>query len=126
MANNTQNLIPFNKSNLSKEEVRAINSKGGKKSAEVRAEQKTLRQIAQSLGNMEVNEKVIEQYQKLFPNLKKDTVAKTLIIAGAYQKAIMERDISAMKFIAEVQGEVKQEQTIVPIQININGEDSNC
>ena len=38
----------------------------------------------------------------------------------------MERDISAMKFIAEVQGEVKQEQTIVPIQININGEDSNC
>lgn len=121
---NPQNLIP--NSQRSPEELRAMTRKGGIASGKVRKEQKTLREIAKSLGDMEVNEKVIEQYQKLFPNLKKDVVAKTLIMAGAYQKAIMERDVSAMKFIAEVQGEVKQEQTIVPIQININGEDSNC
>jgi hypothetical protein len=121
---NEQNLQKY--SEMTPEQQREFHSKGGIASQKIKAEQKTLREIAKSLGDMEVNEKVIEQYQKLFPNLKKNTVAKTLIMAGAYQKAIMERDVSAMKFIAEVQGEVKQEQTIVPIQININGEDSNC
>lgn len=120
---NIQNLTPFPKGHKASPEVV---KRGGINSQKVQKEKRTLRQIAETLGNMEVSPKIIEQYQKMFPHLKPDTVAKTLIMAGAYQKAIVERDVSAMKFIAEVNGEIKQEQTIVPIQININGEDSNC
>lgn len=120
---NIQNLTPFPKGHRASPEVVR---KGGINSQKVQKEKKTLRQIAEDLGNMEVSPKIIEQYQKMFPHLKPDTVAKTLMVAGAYSKAVMERDVKAMRFIAELKGETKNTEIIAPIQIVINGEDKNC
>lgn len=122
---NEQNLIKYHE--LTAKQQRLFHSKGGTKSAMVKKEKKTLRQIAEDLGDMEVSPKIIEQYQKMFPHLKSDTVAKTLMVAGAYSKAVMERDVNAMRFIAELKGETKSNtEVIAPIQIVINGEDKNC
>lgn len=46
---NEQNLIPFNKSNLSKEQVREINRRGGINSAKVKKERKTFAEIYKRL-----------------------------------------------------------------------------
>lgn len=118
------NLIPFGE--LTEAEQRRIRSMGGKASVKKRKEIKTLKQIAQEFGQMQVNKETIAKFQALFPDLKKDTVAKTLLVATAYKKAIKGEDVQAMRFIAEVEGETKSQQVVTPIQIVINGEDKNC
>lgn len=121
---NNQNLIKYHERTT--EQQREFHSKGGIASQKKRKEIKTLKQIAQEFGQMAVNKETIAKFQAIFPDLKKDTVAKTLLMASAYKKAIKNEDVQAMRFIAEVEGETKSQQVVTPIQIVINGEDKNC
>lgn len=73
---NEQNLIPFNKSKLSKEQVREINRKGGINSAKARKERKTFAEIYKTLLD-ETNE--ISLNGKKIKLSNKDILARKLI-----------------------------------------------
>ena len=97
------NLIPF--SERTAEEQREIRSKGGKRSGEVRKENKTLREIAKIIG-----EKPITITN---PDGTKETVTYNVAMLNAqYKKAITEGNTKAAEFIAKLRGEMEDKITL--------------
>jgi hypothetical protein len=97
------NLIPF--SERTEEEQREIRSKGGKRSGEVRKENKTLREIAKIIG-----EKPITITN---PDGTKETVTYNVAMLNAqYKKAITEGNTKAAEFIAKLRGEMEDKVSL--------------
>ena len=97
------NLIPF--SERTEEEQREIRSKGGKRSGEVRKENKTLREIAKIIG-----EKLITITN---PDGTKETVTYNVAMLNAqYKKAITEGNTKAAEFIAKLKGEMEDKVSL--------------
>lgn len=97
------NLIPF--SERTEEEQREIRTKGGKRSGEVRRENKTLREIAKIIG-----EKPITITN---PDGTKETVTYNVAMLNAqYKKAITEGNTKAAEFIAKLRGEMEDKVSL--------------
>jgi hypothetical protein len=97
------NLIPF--SERTEEEQREIRSKGGKRSGEVRKENKTLREIAKIIG-----EKPITITN---PDGTKETVTYNVAMLNAqFKKAITEGNTKAAEFIAKLRGEMEDKVSL--------------
>lgn len=97
------NLIPF--SERTEEEQREIRSKGGKRSGDVRRENKTLREIAKIIG-----EKPITITN---PDGTKETVTYNVAMLNAqYKKAITEGNTKAAEFIAKLRGEMEDKVSL--------------
>lgn len=102
---NEQNLIP--NSERSPSEVRANARKGGIKSGEVRREKKTLRELAEMLGQAKVSDKaIIEKLESL--GLDKDSFTHDMAIM-LKQYELAEKDdnksTAAAQFIRDTKGE---------------------
>lgn len=109
---NDENLIPFNESSLSKDEVREINRKGGINSGKARRQKKTFKQlfeIALSLQNEETGEQ------------------NAIGITSAMIKKALAGDVKAFESIRDTIGQKpidKQEVSQVGIQkIFVNKKD---
>lgn len=97
------NLIPL--SERTKAEQTEITSKGGKRSGEVRRENKTLREIAKIIG-----EKPITITN---PDGTKETVTYNVAMLNAqYKKAITEGNTKAAEFIAKLRGEMEDKVSL--------------
>jgi hypothetical protein len=97
------NLIP--NSERTPSELREMTSKGGKRSGEVRRENKTLREIAKIIG-----EKPITITN---PDGTKETVTYNVAMLNAqYKKAITEGNTKAAEFIAKLRGEMEDKVSL--------------
>lgn len=87
------------------EKQREITTKGGKRSGEVRRENKTLREIAKIIG-----EKPITITN---PDGTKETVTYNVAMLNAqYKKAITEGNTKAAEFIAKLRGEMEDKVSL--------------
>lgn len=97
------NLIPLPE--RTKAEQTEITTKGGKRSGEVRRENKTLREIAKIIG-----EKPITITN---PDGTKETVTYNVAMLNAqYKKAITEGNTKAAEFIAKLRGEMEDKVSL--------------
>ena len=97
----TENLIPVNK--RTKEEARAISSKGGKASGEARRKKRDAKSAARLILSLPTVDKVTKSLEKLGIDDESEYTNMVSIFAMAYLKA-MKGDIGAMRFIVEMAG----------------------
>jgi hypothetical protein len=90
-----------------------------KAKSEGRRKAQTMRELAKLFGAGVPSEKIVEAYQKIYPEIDKNQVSNDLlVIAGQYHKAQTEKDTSAAKFITDLKGETKSGvEVTAPIQI---------
>lgn len=114
---NEQNLVPANKRTES--ELRAMTQKGGIASGEARRKKKTLRELAEMLGQTKVSDKaVIEKLEAL--GLDKENFTHDMAIM-LKQYELAEKDdqksTSAAQFIRDTKGESPKNT-----ELNINAD----
>lgn len=88
-----ENLKPIKKGELSKDEAKTRGSKGGKRSAEVRREKKTMKEMLDYLLSKEITNKKGEK-----------ATALEAIMTAAIKKAI-QGDVRAAQFVRDTIGE---------------------
>ena len=93
-----ENLIPM--SERSKEEVRTLASKGGKKSGEVRRKKRDAKNAARLILNLTAAEGVQKNLEAMGVE-EEDHTNMVAIMARAFQKA-MTGDVGAMNFLMEM------------------------
>lgn len=104
------NLIPVTK--RSEREAKAIRSKGALAATAVKNRKKTLRELIEVLGSSEATETEKAMFKNLFPKIDPEDVTKDMmVVASAYQQAVIRGNIKAMSFIRDTKGE-KPETTI--------------
>ncbi len=103
---NEQNLIPLNK--RTKREQREIAQKGGKKSAEVRREKKTFRQLAETLLSLEVTDAKTKKEMKNLGIEEDEFTQKTLCMLGLIAEA-RDGNVRAFEKLQELTGEIEQD-----------------
>jgi ubiquinone biosynthesis protein UbiJ len=105
-----KNLVPTNQ--RTKEEQRKIAVMGGIASGKVRREKKLWRDIAEELGEMKIsNVKQRNNIKAFFGELNGDITHDAAIIASAYVQAY-QGNVQAMKFLAELKGEIVEQKNI--------------
>lgn len=98
---NEQNLTSKGFAENTTEKQREIAAAGGRASGVAKREKKTLRQLAEILGERPIS--------VANPDGSKEEVTyKMAMLQAQYRKAITEGDTTAAKFIAELLGEMKQ------------------
>lgn len=99
---NDENLIPTTK--RSESEAREMGKKGGIASGKSRRKKKTLKQIAELIGNS-TDSKNKDKIKKQFNLLENEDITYNVeIIIAMYQKAL-KGDVKAVNFIADILGE---------------------
>lgn len=111
---NEQNLRPIQKGQLSKEELKRRQSNGGKKSAQVRREKRTLQEIAKTLLSMPMEDKEIEAVEYLKGYKGKNISAGEAALLVQMQKAIQEADGRAFALVRDTAGE----QPVQKVEVN--------
>lgn len=92
-------------SKRSEAEARALGSKGGKKSGEVRREKKSLREIAKAIGEKNIT--------ITNPDGTKETVTYDVAMINAqFKKAITEGNTKAAEYISKLRGEMEDKITL--------------
>lgn len=127
---NEQNLVPANKRTES--ELRAITQKGGIASGEARRKKKTLRELAEMLGQLKVtDEKVVAKMKEA--GLEPDSFTHDMAIMMK-QYELAEKDdmksTSAAQFIRDTKGEspkntefnINADVKSIQINFGLNGE----
>ena len=102
---NEQNLKPFD--SLTEKEQREIRSKGGKKSAEVRRQKKTMQEIAKYILSMSLQKgekHSIEQIQNLAEIKGKNISVNEAILLKQVEKAL-KGDLNSAAFVRDTSGE---------------------
>lgn len=103
MAGRKENLKPI----TTVEQAREMGRRGGIKSAEVKRKKKSMMETAKMLMSMQTENKSIKQnLESLGVKDKDDQTYQTAIIARMIQKALVDGDTNAAKFLAEITGEV--------------------
>ena len=112
---NEQNLKRFGKEKPAptSEEAKKAGSKGGKASAEARAEAKTTREIAKMLDSLAVTGKNKEELEQLgVPD--DDQTQQTVRLVALHKKA-MTGDVAAIKLWLEITGEAPTQKVSVEV-----------
>ena len=98
----TKNMIPLN--TRTKAEQKRIATMGGIASGEARRRKKTMRELAQMFGNLEVSNEAIRQRMKAFGVSDEDMSHDTAVIIGQYMEA-EKGNTQAASFIRDTKGE---------------------
>ena len=106
--NSLANLKPF--SELTVDEQRKIQKKGGQASVESKRARKTAKEIAEMIATMPIGDtKLLAKLKKEgFKN--KDSNYLTALMFAIYARGISKGDVPAAKFILEVLGELPDEE----------------
>lgn len=111
---NEQNLKPFIAGTISSEEAKKNGAKGGVASGIARRKKRTLREIAEMIGNMEVKNpktKAIMEAAGFEGTPTNDDAA----FFGIMLKA-QNGDAAAMKFLSEMRGQYSTRVEVEPVQ----------
>lgn len=98
----TKNMIPLN--TRTKAEQKRIATMGGIASGEARRRKKTMRELAQMFGNLEVSNEAIRQRMKALGVSEEDMSHDTAVIIGQYMEA-EKGNTQAASFIRDTKGE---------------------
>ena len=112
MTAKTENLVPLNE--RTKEEQRRIATAGGKASGVARAKKRALREIIETIGQMDVKDP--EVLDKLHRAGFTDPITQDdLAVFGVIGRA-QSGDPSALKLMAELRGEYSTRVEVEPVQ----------
>ena len=100
--NGAKNMIPLN--TRTKTEQKRIATMGGVASGEARRRKKTMRELAQMFGNLEVSNDAIRQRMKALGVSEEDMSHDTAVIIGQYMEA-EKGNTQAASFIRDTKGE---------------------
>lgn len=107
----TDNLKPFT-SEQSREKAAINGKKGGIASGKAKREKRTWRQIAETIGQMQLhNKKQIQSVKDFLGELTGEATHDDAVIASAYEQAAT-GNVNAMRFIADLKGEIVTKQEI--------------
>lgn len=113
MAGKVENLVPFT-SDQSREKAMANGRKGGIASGEAKRKKRTMREIAEMIGSMEVKDaKTLEIMRE---NGFEGVITQDIASFFAMYKKAQSGDPAAMKFIAEMRGQYSTRVEVEPIQ----------
>lgn len=102
----TQNLVPVR----TKEEARERGRKGGLKSAEVRRQKKTMREMAKGIMETTVSEQMgnVRDTLARMGLEENDMTYQAAVVVRLIQKAMVEGDTSAIRVLGELTGELNR------------------
>lgn len=100
--NGTKNMIPMNA--RTEAEQKRITRMGGIASGVARRRKKTMRELAQMFGNLEVSNEAIRQRMKALGVSEEDMSHDTAVIIGQYMEA-EKGNTQAASFIRDTKGE---------------------
>ena len=100
--NGAKNMIPLN--TRTKTEQKRIATMGGIASGEARRRKKTMRELAQMFGNLEVSNDAIRQRMRALGVSEEDMSHDTAVIIGQYMEA-EKGNTQAASFIRDTKGE---------------------
>ena len=110
----SDNLLKGNPETQFKSGRQAVESgkKGGIASGKAKREKRTWRQIAETIGQMQLhNKKQIQSVKDFLGELTGDATHDDAVIASAYEQAAT-GNVNAMRFIADLKGEIVNKQEI--------------
>jgi hypothetical protein len=117
---NEKNLKPIKKGQLSKEEAKRRGKKGGIKSAQVRKEIKTCREILLMMSNYTPNEDTVESLRNIFPGLEEKYLTyKTVMTLKQLEKALR-GDTEAFKVCRDTMGEKPTDKVEQRTELEVN------
>lgn len=109
----TQNLIPFNK--RTETEQKRITTMGGVASGKARREKKTLRELAEMIGQMQVrNPKTIAIMEKA--GFEPEQMTNDAAMMMGLQLKAQNGDPSAAKLLSELRGQYSTRVEVEPVQ----------
>lgn len=109
----TQNLIPFNK--RTETEQKRITTMGGVASGKARREKKTLRELANQLGQMPLtNQKLIVKLHEL--GIDTSEMTNDMATMAVMQLKAQSGDTKAAKLLAEMRGQYSTRVELQPVQ----------
>jgi hypothetical protein len=97
-----KNLIPFNKSNRSKDEIREINARGGRKSGETRRKKKSMREKMELLLSLPADDTDADNLKAL--GISPDDIDNEMIIIKALFDKAASGDINAIREVRNILG----------------------
>lgn len=102
----TENLVPVR----TKEEARERGRKGGLKSAEVRRQKKTMREMAKGIMETTVSEQMgnVRETLARMGLEENDMTYQAAVVVRLIQKAMVEGDTSAIRVLGELTGELNR------------------
>lgn len=106
--------VPNSEQNQFKSGAKAVESgrKGGIASGKAKREKRTWRQIAETIGQMQLhNKKQIQSVKDFLGELTGEATHDDAVIASAYEQAAT-GNVNAMRFIADLKGEIVNKQEI--------------
>jgi hypothetical protein len=106
----SDNLLKGNPETQFKSGRQAVESgkKGGIASGKAKREKRTWRQIAETIGQMQLhNKKQIQSVKDFLGELTGEATHDDAVIAAAYEQAAT-GNVNAMRFIADLKGEITQ------------------
>jgi len=117
---NEKNLKPIKKGQLSKEEAKRRGKKGGIKSAQVRKEIKTCREILLMISNYTPNQDTVESLRNIFPGLEEKYLTyKTVMTLKQLEKALR-GDTEAFKVCRDTMGEKPTDKVEQRTELEVN------
>lgn len=92
--------------NLSTTEKQDIARKGGKKSGELKKQQKTMKELAQLMARCKPTKKVQKQLKETFPDLDDDFLNnQVLLLSKMFEKAVKDKDTKAFELFRDTAGD---------------------
>lgn len=111
----TENLTPFNQ--MPEEQAKAIQSKGGKASQEVRKKRKLMREQAELLLSLPLKDKAAKKKLREMGVDAENQDNQMLIVLQLWRRAAA-GDLEAMKLLIELMGEKAATQVSISGEIN--------
>ena len=122
---NIKNLKPFKKGQVSREQAVINGRKGGIRSAKVKKERKTCKEILQMISEFTPKTEVVESLKKIFPELKNDDITyKTVMTLKQMEKAL-KGDTEAFKVCRDTMGEKPTDKVEQKTEVKVKSGLSN-
>lgn len=111
-----KNIAEHNFKNLTAEEQRKIASQGGKASVEARRQKKTLRQLGEMIGGLQVNSEKNRAIMREAGIADEDMVRDTEALFRISLKA-QQGDVKAAEFLAKLRGELGYDSPFAGVSV---------
>ena len=112
-----ENLIPMNK--RSKEEIKEIAGRGGRKSGETRRRKRDLKNIVNMMLNADLTDANKKKVDKICPNIPDEALTVNALLVAGQIKSAYQGNTKAFQALAEYQNQaqkdVKEERYTIPI-----------
>lgn len=111
-----KNIVEHNFKNLTAEEQRRIASQGGKASVEARRQKKTLRQLGDMIGSLQVNSEKNRAIMREAGIADEDMIRDTEALFRISLKA-QQGDVKAAEFLAKLRGELGSDSPFAGVNV---------